>query len=104
MSTIVQSVEKWYEANLGHLRTDWRVISIRSYEPADPVHGKVEIRVESDLIAAGVTFWNKGDLCAFRLDLPEKRDSIIDDRTISPSENIDRLLDSYFRQLAVRSG
>jgi hypothetical protein len=39
-----------------------------------------------------------------RLDLPEKRESVIDDRMTTASEDIDLLLDSYFRQLAGRSG
>jgi hypothetical protein len=101
--TIVQAVERWYEANLDRLRPMWRDISIRSYKAADPVHGKVEIRAESDLIAASVTFWNKGDVDAERLDMPEKRISVIDDRRLSPSENVGLLLDSYFQQLGVRS-
>jgi len=101
--TIVQTVERWYDANLDHLRPNWRDTSIRSYEPADPVHGKVEIRAESDRILASVTFWNKGDVCVLRLDLPEKRESVLDDRMTAASEDIVLLLDSYFRQLAVRS-
>src|SRR5215469_8886486 len=100
MRTIVQTVEQWYEANLDRLRPVWREVSIRSYEPADPVQGKVTIEAESDRIAAYVTFWNKGDVDAERMDLPEKRISVIDDRHLLPSENVGLLLDSYFRQLA----
>jgi hypothetical protein len=101
--TIVQTVERWYEGNLERLRPNWREISIRACEAADPVHGQVEIRVESDSQAASITFWNKGDVCVLRLALPEKRDSVIDDRVTSPSESIERLLESYFERLAARS-
>jgi hypothetical protein len=101
--TIVQTVERWYEGNLERLRHNWREFSIRSNEAADPVHGQVEIRVESDSLAASLAFWNKGDVCVLRSDLPEKRDSVIDDRLTSPSESIDLLLDSYFERLAAPS-
>lgn len=97
---IVQRVENWYAENLGRLKSQWSTISIRCHESTDPVCGKVTIEAESDRIAAFVTFWNKGDVDAERMDLPEKRISIIDDRAVSPSEDIDLLLDSYFRQFA----
>lgn len=100
MGTIVQTVEQWYEANLDCLRAVWRELSIRSHEPADPVLGKVNIEAESDRVLASITFWNKGDVDAERMDLPEKRISIIDDRHLAPSEDVGLLLDSYFRQLA----
>jgi hypothetical protein len=35
-----------------------------------------------------------------RLDLPAKHDSVIDDRKLSPTEDVGHLLDSYFRELA----
>src|SRR5436853_3627516 len=100
--TIVQKVEKWYAENLDCLKTQWRTISIRSYESGNPVHGKITVEAESDIIAGSVSFWNKGDVDAERLDLPEKRISVIDDRTLSPAEDIGQLLDSYFRQLLLR--
>ena len=99
---IVQTVENWYAENLDRLKTQWHTISIRSYEPTDPVRGKVTIEAESNRIAAFVTFWNKGDVDAERMDLPEKRISVVDDRAISLSEDISLLLDSYFRQLVHR--
>ena len=98
--SIVQRIENWYAENLDHLKLQWRTISIRSYESTDPVRGKVTIEAESDRIAAFVTFWNKGDVDAERMDLSEKRISVIDDRAVSSSEDIGLLLDSYFRQLA----
>lgn len=97
---IVQRVENWYAENLDGLTSQWSTISIRSWETTDAVRGKVTIEAKSDRIAAYVTFWNKGDVDAERMDLPEKRISIIDDRAVSPSEDIELLLDSYFRQFA----
>ena len=98
----VQTVENWYAENLDRLRAQWHTISIRFYEPTDPVRGKVTIRADSDRIAAFVTFWDKGDVDAERMDLPEKTISVIDDRAVSLSEDIGLLLDSYFRQLVHR--
>lgn len=100
LTSIVQRVENWYADNLERLKSQWPTISIRSYESTDPVLGKVTIEAESDRVAAYVTFWNKGGVDAERMDLPEKRISVIDDRAVSPSEDIDLLLDSYFLQLA----
>lgn len=100
--TIVQAVETWYGENLDRLTTQWRTISIRSYESTDPVCGKVTIEAESGVMTAYVTFWNKGDVNPERLDLPEKRVSVIEDRVVSPSEDIGLLLDAYFRQLVLR--
>src|SRR5215469_9896519 len=82
---IVQRVENWCAENLNHLKSQWRTISIRSYESSYAVRGKVTIEAGSDRIAAYVTFWNKGDVDAGRMDLPEKRISIIDDRAVSKS-------------------
>ena len=101
--TIVQTVESWYEANLERLKPDWQKVSISSYEATDPVRGKVEIRAGSESLLASITFWNKRDVCVICLKLPPKTDpSVIDDRVISPSENLDLLLESYFEQLAER--
>ena len=100
MPTIVEDVENWYRKHLDRLKTQWAATSIRSYKSPDPIHGKVEIRAESASVAASVTFWNSGDVTVLRLDLPAKRESAIDDRKLSPTEDVELLLDSYFRQLA----
>jgi hypothetical protein len=104
VATIVERVESWYGKHLDYLKTQWAALTIRSQEPADPVHGKVEIRAESSTVTASVTFWNKGDVAVIRLDLPQTRDSVMDDRKLSPSEDIGLLLDSYFRALASPAG
>ena len=96
---IVQTVESWYAENLDRLKTEWPTIRIRCNEPTDPVRGKVTIEAESDRVAAFVKFWNKGDVDVERMDLPVKRITVIDDRSLSPSEDICLLLDSYFRQI-----
>ena len=100
MPTIVEHVEDWYGKHLDRLKTQWAATSIRSFESPDPVHGKVEIRAESASVAASVTFWNSGNVTVLRLDLPAKRDSVIDDRKLSNTEDVRLLLDSYFRRLA----
>jgi hypothetical protein len=102
--TIVQSVENWYESNVDRLKTEWEALSIRSQASADLVHGKVEIRAESSSVAASITLWNKGDVTVLRLDLPAKREAVVDDRKVSASEDVCLLLNSYFRQLASPAG
>jgi hypothetical protein len=102
--TIVEHVENWYGKHFDRLKTQWATISIRSHKSPDLAHGKVEIRAQSASVAASVTFWNKGDVTVLRLDLPAKLDSVIDDRKLSPSEDVGLLLDSYFRQLASAAG
>ena len=102
MPTIVQSVENWYESNVDRLKTEWEALSIRSQASADLVHGKVEIRAESSSVAASITLWNKGEVTVLRLDLPAKREAVVDDRKVSASEDVCLLLNSYFRQLASR--
>jgi hypothetical protein len=98
--TIVEHVEDWYGKHVEGLKTQWTATSIRSLNFRDPVQGKVEIRAESATVAASVTFWNSGNVTVLRLDVPAKRDSVIDDRKLSAAEDIGLLLDSYFRQLA----
>jgi hypothetical protein len=101
MNTIVETVETWYGRSVDRLKAEWPTISIRSLEAADPIRGKVTIEAESTSVAASVTFWNKGDVTVLRLDLPAKKDVVVDDRTLSASEDVAVLLDSYFRQLAL---
>jgi len=98
--TIVQSVENWYGSNVDRLKTEWEALSIRSQASADLVHGKVEIRADSSSVTASITLWNTGSVTVLRIDSPAKRESVVDDRKISASEDVGLLLDSYFRQLA----
>ena len=100
MPTIVEHVEDWYGKHLDRLRTEWAATSIRSLKSSDPIHGKVEIRAERSSVAASVTFWNSGNVTVLRLDLPDKGDSVVDDRKLSSREDVGLLLDSYFRQLS----
>jgi hypothetical protein len=104
MNTIVERVEKWYGEHVDRLKSEWPTIRIQSLESADPIHGKVTIEAESASVAAMVTFWNKGEVTVLRLDLPAKKDSVVDDRAVSASEDIAVLLESYFRQLALPAG
>lgn len=100
MPTIVEQAEDWYGKHIDHLKAEWTAASIRSFKSLDPIHGKVEIRAESASVVASVTFWNSCNVAVLRLDLPSKRDSVVDDRKLSPTEDVGLLLDSYFRQLA----
>ena len=95
MPTIVEHVEDWYGTPLDHLKTQWAATSIRSFQSPDAIHGKVEISAESASVAASVTFWNSGNVPVLRLDLPAKRASVIDDRKLSPTEDVGLLLDSF---------
>jgi len=101
--TIAEHVEDWYGKHRDRLKTQWAGTIIRSFKSPDPIHGKVEIRAESPSVAASVTFWNSGNVTVLRLDLPAKGDSVIDDRKLSPTEDVGLLLDSYFRQLEIRA-
>ena len=103
MPTIVEYVEYWYGTHVDRLKTEWRTTSIRSFKSPDPIHGKVEIRAESASVAASITFWNSGNVTGLRLDLPTKSDSVMEDRKLSPTEDVGLLLNSYFRQLASRA-
>lgn len=98
--TIVEHVEDWYEKHLDRLSSEWASTSIRSFKSPDPVHGKVEIRAKSPSVAASVMFWNSGNVTVLRLDLPDKHDSVVDDRKLSRTEDVGLLLDSYFQHLA----
>lgn len=104
MPTIVEHVEGWYEKHVDRLKTQWAATSIRSFKSPDPIQGKVEIRAESESVAASLTFWNSGNVTVLRLDLPSKGDSVVDDRKLSPAEDIGIVLDSYFRQLTSHVG
>ena len=103
MPTIAEHAEDWYGKHRDRLKTQWAATSIQSFKSPDPILGKVEIRAESPSVAASVTFWNSGNVTVLRLDLPAKRDSVIDDRKLSPTEDVGLLLDSYFRQLEIRA-
>jgi hypothetical protein len=54
-------------------------------------------RAESASVIASVLFWNSGNVTVLRLELPARRDSVIDDRIFSPAEDVGLLLDSYLR-------
>jgi hypothetical protein len=101
MNTIAGRVEKWYGDHIERLKAEWPTIHIKSHESADPTTGKVTIQAGSTFVTAMVTFWNKGDVTVLRLDLPAQKESVVDDRVLSASEDVAALLDSYFRELAL---
>jgi hypothetical protein len=93
-------LKDWYGKHLDCLNAQWAATSLRSFKSPDPIHGKVEIRAESESVAASITFWNSGNVTVLSLELPAHRNSVIDDRQLSIAEDIGLLLDSYFRQLS----
>lgn len=97
---IVEQVEYWYGKHVDRLGTEWAATSIRSLKSSDPIDGKVNIRAVTPSVVASVTFWNSGNVEMLRLDLPNKGDSVLDDRKLLPTEDVGLLLDYYFRQLA----
>ncbi len=94
---IVPLVQAWYSQN--EQRFSKRLLRSRySFDAQDdPMRGKIHIGIETPAIIGSVTFWNKGDVDATALHKPSGRLIIIDDRPLTASDDVDVLLDSYFK-------
>jgi hypothetical protein len=67
--------------------------------PVDEVRGKAAIAVETQTTLASVTFWNQGDVEVITVDKATRKESILDDRKLTSSDNIESLLNGYFQQI-----
>jgi hypothetical protein len=67
--------------------------------PLDEMRGKAAITVETHSTLASVTFWNTGDVEVLTVDKATRRESTLDDRVLTPADNIDSLLNRYFQQI-----
>ncbi len=94
---IVPQVQEWYAQN--ERRFAERLNKSRSsfHAPDDPMRGKIDIGIETPVVIGSVTFWNKGDVTAMALHKPSGRGIIIDDRSLTSSDNVNVLLESYFK-------
>jgi hypothetical protein len=104
MKTFVQQVEQWYAVHAEELAAHWACRLLVS-EAEDVAQGKVALECESQAQAATITLWHKGDVEVIRLDSPTngKDPIVVDDRRLSPSEDVASLIDSYVKMLSTPS-
>jgi len=72
-------------------------VSLRSN--IDSEQGGVVIEIEAKTLVASITFWNKGDVEVLVLKKGSQNPIDLDDRVLSPDENVSSLLDGYIREI-----
>ena len=94
---IVPQVQEWYARN--ERRYSERLTKSRSsfHLPDDPKQGKIDIGIETSFVIGSVTFWNKGDVTAMALHKPSGQKVIIDDRSPTSADDVNVLLEGYFK-------
>jgi|SRR5882762_2267386 hypothetical protein len=97
--TNVEQVEKWYAAQGERLARQCSVLRINTLMPLDETRGKAAIAVETGSTLASVTFWNAGDVEVLTVDKATRKESTLDDRVLTPADNIESLLNRYFQQI-----
>jgi|ERR1700732_603627 len=97
--TNVEQVEKWYAAHEERLARKCSVLRINTLTPLDEMRGKAAITVETQTTLASVAFWNQGDVTVLTVDRETRKESILDDRKLTPVDDIESLLDHYFQQI-----
>jgi hypothetical protein len=50
-------------------------------------------------LRTSVTFWNQGDVEVITVNKVTRKESILDDRKLTPADNIESLLSRYFQQI-----
>ena len=98
-NSVVEQVEKWYGQHSSSLSRVSTRLSIRSKDAADAVTGQVEIRIETPILLASLTFWNHGSVSVLAVNKDSKAELILDDRKLEPRDDIPLLLDRYVRQI-----
>ena len=98
-STIVKQVESWFIQNEQRLSTSFPIVQFRLQYAADRMQGKVNIELEGEAAGISITFWNKGDVTALVLEKLNNNDYPIDDRLLTPNDDIPSLLNSYVEKL-----
>ena len=63
--------------------------------------GKVEIRVETRLMLATITFWNYRSVSALAVNKKSKAEHVLDDRSLQDEDNVSFLLNKYFQEIIV---
>jgi len=97
--TIVHRVDGWFASNCDRLAETFPVVRFRLMNASDIVLGKVIIELDGGSAAAMITFWNKGDVQALLLETTTKQDHTLDDRMLTPLDDIPSLLESYVDRL-----
>jgi hypothetical protein len=92
-------VERWFSEHFESQSKFCSRLVIRSNDASDPVHGKVDIGLETPLTVASITFWNRGAVMVLAVDKQLKKDVVLDDRQLQSDENVASLLDGYLRRL-----
>ena len=99
---ITSRVEAWYAKNGRQFSNLFDVFNFRLTFATDNKRGKATIEIDSNLAGANITFWNKGDVTALLLNKRTNEQQTLDDRQLTPSDNVDSLLDSYMCRIIER--
>ena len=99
MATNVQQVQSWFAGNSTRLSGVFSTVDLKLLNVKDQAHGKATIQVDASSVAASVTFWNKGDVEAIILEKENKKDYSIDDRVLTPDDDVGQLLNRYFDRI-----
>jgi hypothetical protein len=97
--TNVQQLERWYAAHEEGLAPQCSVLRMNTLVSGDEMCGKGGIDVETQTTLASVTFWNQGDVEVITVNKVTRKESILDDRKLTPADNIESLLNHYFQQI-----
>jgi hypothetical protein len=96
--TIVQQVVSWFANNCEQLSESFPIVRFRLTQASDEIQGKVIVELDGESAAAMITFWNKGDVQALLLETVSKKEHTLDDRMLTPQDNIPSLLRSYVQR------
>lgn len=100
---IISRVEEWYAKNGRRFSQLFDVFNFRLMLVSDNKRGKATIEIDSGSVGASITFWNKGDVTALLVDKRANKEHKLDDRKLSPSDQVGLLLDSYMRRVVEES-
>ena len=101
MNNVIAQVAKWHEENVERLSKHFDNMNLRS--TVDSQRGGAVIEIEAKTLVASITFWNKGDVAVLVLQRGSQNPIDLDDRLLSPDENVGSLLDDYIRQIEILS-
>ena len=101
MDNVIAQIAKWYGENVERLSKQFDNVSLRSN--IDSEQGGVVIEIEAKTLVASITFWNKGDVEVLVLKKGSQNPIDLDDRVLSPDENVSSLLDGYIREILLLS-
>jgi hypothetical protein len=97
MNNLIDQVMSWHEKNSARLSKHFEKMSLHSNN--DPDQGGAVIEIEAKTFVASITFWNKGDIEVLFLKKGSENPLDLDDRLLSPDENVSSLLDGYIREI-----